>query len=378
MALSGHVPVLLREALEYLAIQPEGTYVDCTVGAGGHSAEIARRLTTGRLLALDRDPQAVELAGQRLAEFGDAELGNKVKLVHAHFEDLVETTRQQGAAPAAGLLADLGLSQMQLDDPRRGFSFATEGPLDMRMDPSQPRTAAEVVNRTSERELADLIYKFGEERRSRKIARAIVRARPLRSTKQLANVVQAASGPSRRRGFHPATRTFQALRIFVNNELGQLEAMLASLSSSGVLRPGARIVIISFHSLEDRIVKQSYRQWQAEGFARILTRHVVVPSPPEIQANPRARSAKLRAAEISAAGGRANSEDPKGRPEGKTRRKVKAPWQMHCGFRTYLPRLGGVFRIAPFEPTLSTSPRRLTIRGWSRWPTRGSGARTTA
>ena len=175
--------MLLREALEYLAIRPEGTYVDCTVGAGGHSAEIARRLTTGRLLALDRDPQALELARQRLAEFGDAELGNtelgnKVKLVQAHFEDLVETTRQQGAAPADGLLADLGLSQMQLDDPRRGFSFATEGPLDMRMDPAQPRTAAEVVNRTGERELADLIYKFGEERRSRKIARAIVRARP--------------------------------------------------------------------------------------------------------------------------------------------------------------------------------------------------------
>ncbi len=315
MALSGHVPVLLREALEYLAIRPEGTYLDCTVGAGGHSAEIARRLTTGRLLALDRDPQAVELARQRLAEFGDAELGNKVKLVHAHFEDLVETTRQQGAAPADGLLADLGLSQMHLDDPQRGFSFATEGPLDMRMDPAQPRTAAEVVNRTGERELADLIYKFGEERRSRKIARAIVRARPLRSTKQLAKVVQAASGPSRRRGFHPATRTFQALRIFVNNELGELEAMLASLSSSGpssgALRPGARVVIISFHSLEDRIVKHSYRQWQAEGFARILTRHVVVPSPAEIRANPRARSAKLRAAEISAAGGLAKLENPK-------------------------------------------------------------------
>ena len=307
--------MLLREALEYLAIRPEGTYVDCTVGAGGHSAEIARRLTTGRLLALDRDPQAVELARQRLAEFGD-----KVKLVQAHFEDLVETTRQQGAAPADGLLADLGLSQMQLDDPRRGFSFATEGPLDMRMDPSQPRTAAEVVNRTGERELADLIYKFGEERRSRKIAKAIVRARPLRSTKQLAEVVQAASGPSRRRGLHPATLTFQALRIFVNNELDELEAMLGSLSSSGlssggpssgVLQPGARIVIISFHSLEDRIVKQSYRQWQAEGFARILTRHVVVPSPSEVQANPRARSAKLRAAEISAVGGRTNSENLK-------------------------------------------------------------------
>ena len=321
MALSGHVPVLLREALEYLAIRPEGTYVDCTVGAGGHSAEIARRLTTGRLLALDRDPQALELARQRLAEFGDAELGNtelgntelrnKVKLVHAHFEDLVETTRQQGAAPADGLLADLGLSRMQLDDPRRGFSFATEGPLDMRMDPAQPRTAAEVVNRTGERELADLIYKFGEERRSRKIAKAIVRARPLRSTKQLAEIVQAVSGPSRRRGLHPATRTFQALRIFVNNELGELEAMLASLPSSGTLRPGARIVVISFHSLEDRIVKQSYRQWQAEGFARILTRHVVVPSPSEVQANPRARSAKLRAAEIAAVGGRTNSENLK-------------------------------------------------------------------
>jgi 16S rRNA (cytosine1402-N4)-methyltransferase len=321
LALSGHVPVLLREALEYLAIRPEGTYVDCTVGAGGHSAEIARRLTTGRLLALDRDPQALELARQRLAEFGDAELGNtelgntelrnKVKLVHAHFEDLVETTRQQGAAPADGLLADLGLSRMQLDDPRRGFSFATEGPLDMRMDPAQPRTAAEVVNRTGERELADLIYKFGEERRSRKIAKAIVRARPLRSTKQLAEIVQAVSGPSRRRGLHPATRTFQALRIFVNNELGELEAMLASLPSSGTLRPGARIVVISFHSLEDRIVKQSYRQWQAEGFARILTRHVVVPSPSEVQANPRARSAKLRAAEIAAVGGRTNSENLK-------------------------------------------------------------------
>ena len=254
MAPSGHVPVLLREALEYLAIRPEGTYLDCTVGAGGHSAEIARRLTTGRLLAFDRDPQAVELARQRLAEFGDAELGNKVKVMHAHFEDLVETTRQQGAAPADGLLADLGLSQMHWTIPS-GLQFATEGPPAWRMDPAQPRTAAEVVNRTGERELADLIYKFGEERRSRKIARAIVRARPLRSTKQLAKVVQAASGPSRRRGFHPATRTFQALRIFVNNELGELEAMLASLSSSGLsssgpssgaLRPGARVVIISF------------------------------------------------------------------------------------------------------------------------------------
>ena len=290
----GHVLALLRVAVEYLAVRPEGTYVDCTVGAGGHSAEIAHRLTTGWLLAMDRDPQALELAGRRLAEFGE-----KVKLVHAHFQHLGETMRQHGAAPADGLLADLGLSQMQLDDPRRGFSFAAEGPLDMRMDPAQPLTAAEIVNRTGERELAELIYQFGEERRSRKIARAIVRARPLRSTKQLAEVIQAASGPSRHGRIHPATRTFQALRIVVNNELEQLQSMLASLPSSGLFRPGARIVIISFHSLEDRIVKHSFRQWQAEGFARILTKHVVRPSHDEIRANLRTRSARLRAAEIS-------------------------------------------------------------------------------
>ncbi len=295
----GHVPVLLREAMEYLAIRPTGTYVDCTAGAGGHSAEIARRLTTGRLLALDRDPQALEVARQRLAEFGE-----KVKLVHAHFEHLAETMRQHGAAPADGVLADLGVSQMQLDDPRRGFSFAAEGPLDMRMDPAQPLTAAEVVNRTGERELADLIYQFGEERRSRKIARAIVRARPLRSTKQLAEVIVAASGPSRHGRIHPATRTFLALRIVVNNELEQLRALLASLPAPGLLAPNARMVIISFHSLEDRIVKQVFRNWQNQGFARILTRHVVVPSDEEVRRNPRARSARLRAAEVAAAAGK--------------------------------------------------------------------------
>ena len=293
--------MLLREALEYLAVRPEGTYVDCTAGAGGHSAGIARRLTAGRLLALDRDPEALELARQRLAEFGV-----KVKLVRAHFQHLVQTMRQHNAAPADGLLADLGLSQMQLQDPHRGFSFAAEGPLDMRMDPAQPLTAAEVVNRTGERELADLIYKFGEERRSRKIARAIVRARPLQSTMKLAELIQAASGPSRRQRLHPATRTFQALRIFVNNELGELQAMLASLPFSGALRTGARVVLISFHSLEDRVVKQSFRQWQAEGFARTLTRHVVVPTEQEIRANPRARSGRLRAAEIAVGSSRAN------------------------------------------------------------------------
>ncbi len=290
----GHVPVLLEEAIEFLAVRPEGIYVDATTGAGGHSAAIAGRLTTGRLLALDRDPRALEIAGERLQEFGE-----KVKLVHSHFENLVETMEREGARPADGLLADLGLSRLQLDDSRRGFSFASEGPLDMRMDPGQHLTAAEVVNRTGEPELAGLIYQFGEERRSRKIARAIVRARPLRSTLQLAEVIRSASGPSHHQRIHPATRTFQALRIVVNNELGEIRQMLESLPSSGAFRPGARIVIISFHSLEDRIVKQSFRTWQAQGYARILTKHVVKPSETETRRNPRSRSARLRAAEIS-------------------------------------------------------------------------------
>ena len=291
---AGHVAVLLEEALEFLAVRPEGVYVDCTVGAGGHGYEIARRLTTGRLLAMDRDPRALEVAARRLAEFGE-----RVELVHAHFKDLGETMRLHGAAPADGLLADLGLSQMQLEDAHRGFSFAAEGPLDMRMDPAQSRTAAEIVNRTGEKELADLIYQFSEERRSRKIARAIVRARPIGSTLELAEVIRAALGPSPSLRIHPATRTFQALRIAVNDELGELRQLLESARAGGAFRRGAKIVIISFHSLEDRIVKQSFRQWQAEGLARILTKHVVAPSPQEIGRNPKARSAKLRAAEIN-------------------------------------------------------------------------------
>ena len=287
--------MLLEEALEYLAIRPGGVYVDATAGAGGHSAAIARRLTTGRLLALDRDRAALAAAGERLQEFG-----GKVRLVHSELQNVVETMEREGVAPADGLLADLGLSQMQLADAGRGFSFAAEGPLDMRMDASQPLTAAEVVNRSGERELADLIYQFGEERRSRRIARAIVRARPLRSTKQLAEVIRAASGPSRYQRIHPATRTFQALRIVVNGELDQLQAALDSLPSSHALRPGAHIVIISFHSLEDRIVKQSFRSWQARGYARIVTRRIVAPSEAEVRRNPRSRSAKLRAAEVAA------------------------------------------------------------------------------
>ncbi len=302
-----HVPVLLREALEYLSVRPGGVYVDCTAGAGGHSAEIAGRLERGRLLAMDRDPKALESARKRLAEFGE-----KVKLVQAHFENAADVMRQNGATPADGLLADVGLSQMQLADPQRGFSFAVDAPLDMRMDPAQEVTAATIVNQADERELADLIYQFGEERRSRKIASAIVRARPIGSTLRLAEVIRTASGPSHHQRIHPATRTFQALRIAVNDELGELERMLASLPAPGLFRRGARIVIITFHSLEDRIVKHAFREWKTSGFAQPLTKHVVRPGDEETRQNPRARSAKLRAAEVTT-----DVQSPKSKVQGR-------------------------------------------------------------
>ncbi len=286
-----HVTVLLAESLEYLAVRPEGLYVDVTAGGGGHSAEIARRLTTGRLLALDRDPAALGLAAERLAGFE-----GRARLEHAAFSRLEEVMKELGLGMADGIIADLGLSQMQLDDPGRGFSFAAEGPLDMRADPTaQTLTAAEVVNHLDERRLADVVYQFGEERRSRRIARAIVRARPIGSTRQLAEIVAAALRTTPKQRIHPATRTFQALRIYVNNELGELESLLEQ--APRVTRVGARIVLISFHSLEDRLVKQAFRRWGAESTARVLTRHVVRPSPIEQAANPRSRSARLRCAE---------------------------------------------------------------------------------
>jgi len=297
-----HVTVLRGEALEYLAVRPEGIYVDVTAGGGGHSEAIAERLTTGRVLALDRDPAAVSLAVQRLARFGP-----KVMVRQAAFSALAAVVKEAGRELNGGLvdgiLADLGMSQMQLDDSARGFSFAAEGQLDMRMDPAQSLTAAEVVNHTDERELARVIYEFAEERRSRRIANAIVRNRPLHTARQLAEVIErAVSAPRhswkhswRPRRIHPATLTFQALRIFVNNELGELESLLAQ--APALTRPGARMVIISFHSGEDRIVKNTFRRWQAEGSFRVLTKHVVRPSDAETAANPRARSARLRCAE---------------------------------------------------------------------------------
>jgi 16S rRNA (cytosine1402-N4)-methyltransferase len=305
-----HVPVLLKEAIDLLAVQRGGTYIDATVGLGGHSYEIARRLgARGHLIGLDKDPAALEMARQRLepgqARFGPAAASGspragekdwpKITLFHASF---TEIENRLGSAMADGLLADLGVSSLQFDDPLRGFSFQAEGPLDMRMNPQAELTAEQVVNHLDERRLADVIYEFGEERRSRRIARAIVRSRPIHTTAQLADVISAAARPMKQAGFeriHPATRTFQALRIFVNRELDDLRALVHRAPQ--ILVPGGRLVIISFHSLEDRIVKDALREGMKQGVYRVLTKKPVTPGEDEIDRNPRSRSAKLRAAE---------------------------------------------------------------------------------
>ena len=286
-----HRPVLLREAIEYLNVQPDGIYIDATLGAGGHAQEILRRLGSGKLLGLDRDPKALDIAGQRLAGWGE-----KLIMQHGNFTEIDALHAASGLPPVNGVLADLGLSSMQLDEASRGFSFSQPGPLDMRMDPGSGTTAADIVNHADERELADILYELGEERHSRRIARAIVKARPYRVTTELAQVVTRAI-PSRAglHQIHPATRSFMALRLAVNTELENLDQFLAKVLT--ILRSGGRVVILSFHSLEDRRVKQAFRRWQDEGQATILTRKVVRPGEDELQGNPRARSAKLRAAE---------------------------------------------------------------------------------
>ena len=287
---AGHTPVLTEEVLHWLRIKPEGTYLDATLGLGGHSFEIARRLTTGRLIGLDRDEQALEIAGQRLQEFGE-----KVTLVHADFSKVQELAAEMNWPPLDGVLADLGVSSLQLDTGERGFSFRQAGPLDMRMDLQGGTTAGDIVNFTAEAELADLLYRLGEEHDSRRIARSIVRARPIRDTEHLATVVAGARASRGRQRLHPATKTFLALRIAVNREmeaLGQfLDRVPATLNSQG------RWVVLSYHSLEDRLVKQSFRRWAQQGVLEVLTRKVIIPSPAEIDANPRARSAKMRVAE---------------------------------------------------------------------------------
>ena len=285
---AGHVPVLLAETLELLGVRPGGLWVDGTVGLGGHAEAVLRATApAGRLRGFDRDSEALERARARLLPFGD-----RVRLEHADYREIPE--RLAGEA-ADGILLDLGVSSLQLDDAERGFSFQREGPLDMRMDRSEQGSASELVNRMRENDLADLIHEYGEEPYSRRIARAIARARekaPIATTTELAEIVRRAAPKSRRPGLHPATRTFQALRIRTNRELDGLEPALERAAEC--LRPAGRMAVIAFHSLEDRAAKQAFRSLETRGF-RVLTKKPLRPGEPETRDNPRARSARLRA-----------------------------------------------------------------------------------
>jgi 16S rRNA (cytosine1402-N4)-methyltransferase len=283
-----HYPVMLVESLEYLAVKPDGRYLDCTAGLGGHTKAIAALLTGGgKLISNDRDSQSLAMARENAAEFAD-----RIEFQHASFSELAESGLD-------GLIADLGVSRFQLTDADRGFSFQAEGPLDMRMDQTRGVTAAELLNHSAEKAIADWLHQLGEERRARKIAGAIVRARPIRSTLHLAGVVERAAprtGP-----IHPATRTFQALRMVVNREQEEIDALLDAAPE--MVRPGGRIVVISFHSLEDRKVKESFKDLGRMKAARILTKKPLVPSEQEVRENPPSRSAKLRAVEVAGADG---------------------------------------------------------------------------
>jgi 16S rRNA (cytosine1402-N4)-methyltransferase len=290
-----HIPVLLKEAIDFLAVKRGGTYVDATLGLGGHSFEIAKLLgREGRLIGFDKDPAALERARQKLSE-PPVELKDdwpEIRFEHGSFSQLGDVI---SSGSIDGLLADLGVSSLQLEDASRGFSFQADGPLDMRMNPTEGMTADQVVNRMDETSLANVIYEFGEERRSRRIARAIVRARPIKTTKHLVDVVSAAARSMKHERIHPATRTFQGIRIFVNRELEDVKALLGSAPS--VLKKNGRVVIISFHSLEDRIVKDAIREGVQKGWYEVLTKKPVTATEEEIESNPRSRSAKLRAAE---------------------------------------------------------------------------------
>ncbi|HHN94253.1 MAG TPA: 16S rRNA (cytosine(1402)-N(4))-methyltransferase RsmH, partial [Anaerolineae bacterium] len=298
---SVHIPVFLQVVLDGLRVRPGGRYVDGTVGGGGHAAHILElSAPDGRLLGLDRDAEAVAVARSRLAGYAD-----RVTLLHASFDRLAEVARAQGFVPVDGVLFDLGLSSLQLADPARGFSFSADGPLDMRFDPdSGGETAADLVNRLPGAELAALLRRYGEEPQARRIAEAIVAARPLHTTGELAAVVEQAVGGRRGRRIHPATRTFQALRIAVNDELATIERALPQAVE--ILAPGGRLVVIAFHSLEDRLVKRFMRRESRDCICppetpvcvcghratlRAVTRKPLRPSAEEVAANPRARSA---------------------------------------------------------------------------------------
>ena len=283
---------MVAEVVEHLAPSRGGLFVDCTVGLGGHARAL---LDAGasRVIGMDRDPAALAIAGQSLLEYGD-----RVDLVHTDYRRIDEALDARGVAAVNGMLADLGVSSMQLDDPGRGFSFRRDEPLDMRMDTSSGPTAADALAGVDERTLADVIYEFGEERHARRVARAIVAARseaPIATTGRLADVVRRAIPRKGYARIDPATRTFQAIRIWVNRELEGLDAFLGAATDR--LDPGGRLAVITFHSLEDRIVKHTFRALQAEGRITIRTKRPTVPEESEIERNPRARSAKLRAVE---------------------------------------------------------------------------------
>ena len=288
-----HTPVMLSEVLALLNVRRGGVYIDATVGLGGHAAAILEASAPdGRLLGLDADAQALAAARRRLEPFGE-----RCRLEQAWLDHCAAAAARHGFSAVDGVLCDLGVSSLQLDDPQRGFSFQQDGPLDMRLGDEAEQTAADVVNYYEEADLADVIYRLGEERRSRRIARAIVERRPLETTGELAQIVQSAVGRGPRRRIHPATHVFRALRLEVNRELERLSGFLAS--ARGLLAAGGRLVAIAFHSLEDRIVKRFIRaagSGDDAGF-RSLSKKVIRPSADEIQRNPRARSARLRAAE---------------------------------------------------------------------------------
>jgi 16S rRNA (cytosine1402-N4)-methyltransferase len=293
MTLPAHEPVMVTETVALLEPSRGGLFVDCTVGLGGHTRALLEA-GASRVLALDRDPEALKIARARLEAFGD-----RVELVHADYRDLGRVLDEHQISGVAGALADLGVSSMQLDAEGRGFSFRRNEPLDMRMDQSQGPTVAELLRDVAEEDLANLIFQHGEERFSRRIARAIVEARragAISTTGQLAQLVRRAVPKRGYQRIDPATRTFQALRIWVNRELDQLDAFLSDTCAR--LLVGARLVVITFHSLEDRIVKHAFRAL-ATGRAtlRILTKRPLVPGEAELDRNPRARSAKLRAIE---------------------------------------------------------------------------------
>ena len=283
-----HFPVMAEESISLLGVRPEGIYVDATAGMGGHAGLIARQLTTGLVIANDRDAQSLEMAQRNTAEWA-----GHMRFHCGSFGELAEAVAEAGYEKVDGLLADLGVSRYQLTAPERGFSLMADGPLDMRMDQSTGMTAGDLVNHTAEKALADLIFQLGEERRARKVARAIVRARPIRSTLHLAGVVERAVPRTGR--WHPATRTFMALRMAVNDEPGELDRLLEI--GPELLKSGGRMVAISFMSIDDRKVKQKFRALAGEGRAAILTKHPLQPSDEETSQNPASRSAKLRALE---------------------------------------------------------------------------------